>query len=374
MTKLSFDQFVNLRLLLSIERIGPGRIRKLLSKFRTFESILTADVHSLIQVEGINKTLAKSIVSKSNLLKDDIRRNIEKEFEQLNRLNGNIITVWDTDYPELLKKIYDPPLILYCIGTFTELDKYCISIVGTRQPSTYGKAQAEYFASELSQNNLTIVSGLARGIDSISHKAVLKDGKRTIAVIGSGLDVIYPPENKKLFEEIAQTGMVISEFEVGTKPDAQNFPRRNRIISGLSLATIVVETGISGGAMQTASYSLDQGREVYAIPGNLNVKQSEGTNLLIQKGEAKLIIHPEDILQDLELKLKPIVKRNIPKPPVDLNMFEEKIIQYLDSSPKHIDLISNQSCLSVSDCLVYLLSLEFKGLVRQLPGKMFALI
>lgn len=199
-------------------------------------------------------------------------------------------------------------------------------MVGTRQPTNYGKIQAERLAADLSNQNITIISGLARGIDSISHSAVLKNNGRTIAIVGSGLDVIYPPENKKLFEAISEQGAVISEFKLGTKPDAQNFPRRNRIISGMSLGCIVVETRIEGGAMQTAAFALDQDREVFAVPGNLGVKQSEGTNYLIQKGEAKLIRSAEDVLIELELKLKPVLGKNIPKQQIGLSLFEEKYL------------------------------------------------
>ena len=190
---------------------------------------------------------------------------------------------------------------------------YSIAIVGTRQPTNYGKVQAERIASELALQGITVVSGMARGIDSIAHTRTVRDNGRTVAIIGSGLDVIYPPENRKLFQQIIENGMVISEYPLGTKPDAQNFPKRNRIISGLTLGTVVIETGVKGGAMQTASFALDQGKEVFAIPGNLGVRQSEGTNLLIQKGEAALIRSAEDILLELELKLQPVLGKNVPK-------------------------------------------------------------
>ncbi len=373
MSKLNFDQLVDLKLLLSVEGIGPGKIRNLLAKFRKLDKVLSSNMNSLKDVEGISDNLARRI-QKSNNKRKDIELILNDELETLEKINGDIITVWDESFPPLLKKIYDPPLLLYAKGNFTNDDEYSIAVVGTRQPTYYGKAQAENIVADLSNQNITIVSGLARGIDSIAHKIALKNGKRTIAVIGSGLDVIYPPENKKLFEEIAENGLVISEYELGAKPDAANFPKRNRIISGLSLGCVVIETGVAGGAMQTAALALDQNREVFAVPGNLGVKQSEGTNLLIQKGEAKLIRSAEDVLQELELKLKPIVGKNIPKPKVDLNIFEEKILSVLKDEPVQIDIIASSTNLTTSDCLVHLLSLEFKGLVRQLPGKMFALI
>ncbi len=371
MSKLSFDQLTDLKLLLSVDGIGPAKIRKLLAKFRTIEKVLSGNLNSLREV--VTENLAKRI-RKINDNRKKIESALKKELDTLSKINGEIITVWDDSFPSLLKKIYDPPLLLYTKGTFTKDDEYSIAIVGTRQPTNYGKIQTEKIASDLANQNITIVSGLARGIDSIAHKATLKTGKRTIAVIGSGLDVIYPPENKKLFDEIAENGLIISEYELGTKPNAENFPKRNRIISGLSLGCIIVETGIAGGAMQTASFALDQNREVFAVPGNLGIKQSEGTNLLIQKGEAKLIRSSEDVLLELELKLKPIIGKNIPKPKIEMNLFEEKIISVLKNEPIQIDVIATFTNLTTSDCLVHLLSLEFKGLVKQLPGKMFALM
>ena len=373
MTKLNTNQLVDLQLLLSVEGIGPGKIRTLLSKFKSVERILSSDFDKLISVNGISINLAKRI-QRINYHREKSCSLIYSELEKLDKLNSQIITVWDKEYPFLLKKIYDPPLLFYCKGSFEDIDNYSISIVGTRMPTNYGKTQAERIAGELAEQRITIVSGLARGIDSIAHSAALRKNGRTIAVVGSGLDVIYPPENKKLFDEIAERGAIISEYKLGTKPDAPNFPKRNRIISGLSLGSAIVETGIGGGAMQTAAFALDQNREVFAVPGNLGVKQSEGTNLLIQKGEAKLVRSAEDILVELELKLKPILGKNVPRDNIELNLFEEKIIASLTNEPLQIDKIASITNLSTSDCLVHLLSLEFKGVVKQLPGKMFALL
>lgn len=292
----------------------------------------------------------------------------------MKKINGQILTVWDEEYPKLLKRIFDPPLVLEAIGNIEERDGFAISVVGTRNPTNYGRLVAEKISAELAEQGITIISGMARGIDSIAHSAAIKSGGKTIAVIGSGLDVVYPSENKKLFEVICETGVVISEFPLGTKPDATNFPKRNRIISGLSLGCIIIETGIKGGAMQTARFALDQNREVFALPGNVGVKQSEGTNYLIQRGEAELIRSAEDVLLELELKLKPILGKNIPKQQQDLSLFEEKIFNALNNEPLHIDKIAVSTNLTTSDCLVHLLSLEFKGLVKQLPGKKFAIL
>ena len=183
-------------------------------------------------------------------------------------------------------------------------------MVGTRKPTDYGKHQAMFFSRELSKQNLTIVSGLARGIDSISHKGALKENGQTIAVLGCGLDVVYPPENKKLFEKIKSEGIIVTEYKLGTKPDAFNFPNRNRIISGLSLGSLVVESRASGGSLQTARFALEQNREVFAIPGKIGIKDYEGTNTLIKNGEAKLIQSPEDVLVELQLSVEPIPKKS----------------------------------------------------------------
>src|SRR4030042_1346598 len=183
--------------------------------------------------------VSTNIILKSTDKLPSIEQAVNIELEKVNKLSAGILTYWDNDYPELLRKIYLPPLILYTMGNFTDTDKFSIAVVGTRLPTNYGKSQAEKFSSELAKQNIVIVSGLARGIDSIAHKSTLKTGGRTIAVVGSGLDIIYPYENKKLFAEIIENGVVISEYEPGTKPDAQNFPKRNRIISGLALGTII---------------------------------------------------------------------------------------------------------------------------------------
>jgi DNA processing protein len=373
LTKLNPEQLTDLFLLLSVEGIGPAKFRSLLSKFKTTENILSANYDSLLEIEGISTNLAKRI-RQINHKRNETKDIVLKQLDKLDKLGCSIVTVWDNEYPSILKKIYDPPIILFYKGNFAEPDNYSIAVVGTRQPSNYGKLQAERLVNDLASQRITIVSGLARGIDTIAHTASLKNNGRTIAVIGSGLDVIYPPENKKLFNEISEHGLIISEYSLGTKPDAVNFPKRNRIISGISLGTIIIETGVTGGAMQTASYALDQNREVFAVPGNLGVKQSEGTNLKIQRGEAKLIRSFEDVLIELELKLKPVIGKNIPKPQVGLNLFEEKIISSLSNEPVQIDKIAAVTNLSTSDCLVHLLSLEFKGVVKQLPGKMFALL
>lgn len=373
MTKLNFNSLIKLRLLLSIDGIGPGKVRNLLSGLRSLDNIFTADYDTLISIPGISSTIASRIVN-SKKSEPDIRKEIEKDLIVLQRLKGRIITIWDKEYPSILKKIFDPPLLIYMKGIFEVQDNFNVAVVGTRKPTNYGIVQCERITEGLSSRGITIVSGLARGIDSIAHTTALKNNGRTIAVIGSGLDVIYPPENRRLFNEITEHGAIISEFPPGTKPDAQNFPRRNRIISGLSLGTVIIETGLTGGAMQTAALALDQNREVFAVPGNLLVKQSEGTNRMIQKGEAKLIKNAEDVIVELELKLKPLVSTVVATPKINLTLFEERIMNSLQEKELQIDEISTITEIPVSDCLVNLLSLEFKGVVKQLPGKIFSIL
>jgi DNA processing protein len=350
----------------SVHRIGPTKIRALLSHFENAAEVLEAPPRELIKVPGIDKKLASNIAHCENA--GDFA---DEQLKRLNRVGARIVTIWDKEYPDLLKKIYDPPALIYVLGKFSPMDRQSIAIVGTRLPTLYGQQIAECFSKDLSRLGITVVSGLARGVDTIAHVAALKWGGRTIAVIGSGLDVPYPPENKKLMEQITDAGVVISEFPMGAKPDATNFPRRNRIISGLSLGALVIESAEDGGAMITASTALDQDREVFAIPGSINEKRSCGPNKLIQEGRAKLVRNIDDILAELNLRLDDGIARKEEPPPLQLTMFEQKIYDLLSKNPIHIDDLADSSDDSTSDVLVTLLSLEFKGLIKQLPGKMF---
>ncbi len=279
---------MNVRALLrlsSVPRIGSQKTRALISHFKTPEAVFQAAGRELITIPGIEKKLA------FNILHHTIGKQFaDEQLKRLNKIGGRIITIWDKEYPDLLRKIYDPPAFLFILGKFKESDNRSLALVGTRHPTVYGQSVAENLTRDLAHHFITLISGLARGVDTIVHLAALKCGTRTIAVIGSGLDVPYPPENKKLLERIAEGGAVISEFPMGTKPDATNFPRRNRIISGLSLGTVVIESAEDGGALITATTALDQNREVFAVPGNITEKRSGGPNKLIRDGRAKLIL------------------------------------------------------------------------------------
>ncbi len=358
-----------------IPGVGSTRLRTLLSHFDSPDHLYQAPVKEIASLNGFSKKLASEV---SSFTKGSLRRDAEqyatKQLSRLNKAEGSILSYWDKDYPELLKRIDDPPVVLFMKGALEDSDRYAVAIVGTRSPSSYGIMMAERFSEELSRLGITVVSGLARGIDTAAHTSAVKTGGRTIAVIGSGIDVIYPPENKKIVEQLVHRGAMLSEFPMGAKPDAVNFPRRNRIISGLSLGTLVIETDVNGGAMITAAMALDQNREVFAVPGAIDSKRSKGCHVLIKNGQAKLVESADDIVAELASKLKPLLQKEnkLPaRPPVELTLFEQTIYHVLSEEPVHIDVITEKANVATSEALVQLLNLEFKGLVRQLPGKMF---
>jgi DNA processing protein len=351
----------------STPKIGSHKIRLLVSHFHDPAQVLKASPRALIKVPGIERKIASNIVHNK-----EGEQFADEQLKRVNRLGARIVTIWDAEYPELLKRIYDPPALLFVLGQFMSLDKNAVAVVGTRMPSTYGEVVAESFSRDLAQLGLTIVSGLARGIDTVAHSAALKAKGRTMAVLGSGLDVPYPSENRKLLEEIALQGVVVSEFPMGTKPDATNFPRRNRIVSGLSLGTIVIESAEDGGAMITASTALDQNREVFAVPGSILEKRSAGVHKLIREGRAKLVQNIDDVLEELGPQMRHLLNRgHRPEVAAEMTLFEKKIFDVLKNDPIHIDALAELAETSPADALVNLLSLEFKNLVRQLPGKMF---
>lgn len=356
--------------LLSVDRIGPQKIFELVRKAGSFNELFDLNEKDLARIVPRNSDTFKRILYAIYNI-DAFRISAKEQIEKLNDINTEIITFWDSEYPSLLKRIYTPPLLLFIKGDLRTLLNDSLSVVGTRIPSSYGKSVTEKVVKELVDNEISIVSGLARGIDSIAHNAAIKNNGTTVAVIGSGMDIIYPPENKKLFNEITEKGAVISEFPLGTKPDAQNFPKRNRIIAGLSLGTLVIETKIKGGALLTAEQAFSNNREVFAIPGNIGSTKSEGTNSLIKRNVAKLVTNAQDILEELNIKASVKHKPKIRTVDLNLNVFEEKILSVLSDIPTHIDNISEATQFSQQECLSNLLALEFKGLIKQEPGKLF---
>jgi DNA processing protein len=365
----------DLLLLSTIPGIGPTRLRALINHFEDPSAVATATAKQLVAIEGVERKTAQTIIDFFRGTRvPQAKRYVDDQLKRLNKVNGRVVTLWDKEFPSNLKRIYDPPPLLFVRGRFVESDNHSIAIVGTRTPSSYGTQMAERFAGELAKLGIPIVSGLARGIDTCAHAATIKVRGRTVAIIGSGIDVIYPPENKQLADRIIEDGALVSEFAMGAKPDAGNFPRRNRLISGMSLGSVIVETGIEGGAMITAAIALDQNREVFAIPSAINDRRKSGTNRLIKEGKAVLVESIEDILAELVPQLKRVLKDHEPlhkRVPPELTLFEHQLYDVMDDEPIHIDALAERAGLPTSDALVQLLSLEFKGAVKQMPGKMF---
>ena len=349
----------------AIPGLGPLKCRALIDKFGSPKAIFRASEKELNSVSGLSKESINKIRNKEKWL------DIKKETELVKKHGIKIISIKDPCYPPLLQNISSAPLLLYTKGTFQEQDyKTPVAIVGTRRASYYGKNAASELAERLAEAGFTIVSGMARGIDTSAHSGALKKG-RTIAVLGSGLDCIYPRENKELSEKIAKNGVLISEFPMDTPPEKYNFPRRNRIISGLSLGVIIVEAAEKSGALITANFALEQGREVFAVPGKIDSKYARGTHKLIQEG-AKLITGYIDIASELmpqinwETKEKPDAEIQI-----KLEETEQKIYDLLSGEPRQIEEIIVNSRFNSSKISSVLLSLELKGLAKQLPGKFF---
>jgi DNA processing protein len=359
----SFPNITDLLFLLTIPQIGPVRIRKLFQVFESVEEIIKAPIQKLVALEGFDYKLAQQLKTSG------YQGEVEQQLSLIKKHKIQIITIWDKNYPDLLKRISDPPVVLFYKGIIEFLGQNSLAVVGTRTPSDYGKMVTSRIVSQLVEHGVTIISGMARGIDSIAHSICLRDGGKTFAVLGCGLDYCYPPENLKLFQKIPERGIVFSEYFLGVGPDATNFPKRNRIISGLAQGTLVVEAGNRSGALLTAYYALNQNREVFAVPGNITSAKSQGTNRLIKQG-AKLVETVEDIIEEIKL----FQRHTIPpqkKIPGNLKESERKILLCLSKEPKHIDKLVSDLQETPSTILSGLLTLELMGLVQQLVGKMF---
>ncbi len=341
-----------------VKGIGAVRLRGLHDYFGNLSLAWEAPERTL-QEAGLSLKLAERVVQARAGV------NLDEYLERVSKKNIDILTWEDELYPSRLKEIDQPPPVLYVRGLLTSEDSWAVAIVGTRRVSNYGKQVAEELGSFLAMNGVTVVSGLARGVDAIAHQSALKAGGRTIAVFGSGVDRIYPPEHTPLAEKIITSGALISDYPLGTPPDASNFPPRNRIISGLSMATIVVEAGETSGALITAQFALDQGREVFAVPGNILAPQSKGTNKLIAQG-ARPMLSVNDLLDVLNLTRVAEQRHSRMVMPVDET--ESKIMQVLTHEPMHMDEIQNQTGLPIERVSSTLVMMEFKGLVRQVGG------
>jgi DNA processing protein len=295
-------------------------------------------------------------------------------------MGADLLSPWDDRFPDRLREIYDPPGFLWMRGTLPDGGAPMVTIVGTRRCTDYGRAQAHHFGAELARRGFTVVSGLAYGIDAAAHKGALDAGGRTVAVLGSGVGHIYPPKHTSLAERIVDSGALLSEYAVEAEPDARNFPERNRIVSGLSLGTLVVESYSEGGALITARLALEQNREVFALPGAITKDSSRGTNRLIQRGHAKLVMEASDLLEELpdltveepdDVDADTVSGGTGPDPTESLSDEEAVLYEALSDTPVHVDALCEEVGMDPSTALVHLLQMEFKGVVRQLAGKQF---
>jgi DNA processing protein len=352
-----------------IPGVGGATFRRLVKSFGSPGAALNASLKDLSRIRGLTPAVCQSIVEH----RDSIP--VERELDLIERHGCKVITIQDESYPANLKAIYDPPQVLYMKGDLLPTDSLAVSVVGTRTASSYGKMVAEQISNHLASRGITVVSGMAYGIDAAAHKGVLDAGGRTIAVMGNGLDIVYPARNVRLLEKIISSGAAISEFSMGTPPLKNNFPRRNRVISGLSLGTLVVEAPKRSGALITAYHALDQGREVLAVPGQISSEMSGGTHDLIKQG-AKLVESVEDVLDELpSYALQPFTEEDFEieeeRMELQLSKEEKTVWKTIGSSQIHIDDISRQATLPPYKVSAALVMLELKGLVQQSAGKMF---
>jgi len=346
-----------------VSGIGAARLRALLDYFGELEIAWNAPMHDLQQA-GIDRR------SLANLLQARTELDLDAEMERLERARVHVLTWDDPDYPQNLRQVYNAPPLLYLRGRIEKRDEWAVSVVGTRRASVYGKEAARMIGSGLAQAGVTVVSGLARGIDTTAHRTCLDAGGRTIAVLGCGADVIYPRQNAHLAAEIVERGALVSEYSLGTRPEASNFPPRNRIISGLTLGTVVVEADLGSGALITADFAADQGREVFAVPGSVFARGSRGTNQLIQQG-AKMVCTVADVLEELNLTMvseQAQVQAVIPE-----NETEAVLLEHLSAEPVHVDTLGRAVDLPIAQVSSALALMELKGIVRQVGGMNYVL-
>lgn len=341
-----------------VKGIGAVRLRALIDAFGNLEAAWKASADQL-QNAGLSPKITQNLVQ--------IRQQIDLEqlWQQIQARGVTVLTWEDENYPTRLKEIDQPPPVLYLRGELRPEDNWAVAIVGTRRITPYGRQVAEDVATFLAANGVTVVSGLARGVDAVAHRAALKAGGRTLAILGSGVDRIYPPEHIQMAEEIMKHGAVISDYPLGTPPESANFPPRNRIISGLSLATVVIEAGETSGALITATFAAEQGREVFAVPGNILAPQSKGANQLIQQG-ARPLLNLQDLMDILHLRKvdqQQTARQELPSDPT-----EARILQVLGHEPLHVDEIQAQSGLPIDQVSATLTMMELKGMVRPVGG------
>ena len=346
-----------------VRGIGPVRLRMLLDMFGDIQSAWEASEQVLREMKLDRRSLA-------NFLKMRQQVNLDEVMARVERAGVHVLT-WDSpDYPDLLRQISDAPPVLFVRGDITPADEWAVALVGTRKATVYGREAARILATDLAQNRVTVVSGLARGIDSVAHKAALDAGGRTLAVLGSGVDCIYPAEHRKLADAIAENGALISDYPLGTQPESSNFPARNRIISGLSLGVVVVEADFKSGALITADFALDQGREVFAVPGGILSPASAGCNRLLRDG-ASIVTEVGDILETLHLDQ--LSEKQMAREILPTNPTEAAIIDHLSAEPRHLDELSRETTLPVEVISSTLVMMELKGMTRQVAPLQYVL-
>ena len=347
-----------------VKGIGPVRLEKLLQYFGDIQTAWEARSYQ-IQAAGLNETLLQRMIDIRNRVSLDV---LEQE---INSQGIKVLTWDDPEYPDRLRQITQSPFVLYIKGEIDTDDIWSVAIIGTRRYSAYGQQVAENLSHTLAHNGITIISGLARGIDGIAHKAALAAGGRTIAVLGSGLDKLYPPEHRDLANLISKQGALISDYPLGTPPDGSNFPPRNRIISGLSKCIIVIEAGEKSGALITATYAAEQGKEVFSVPGKITSPMSRGTNLLIKQG-AHPLLDPQDVLDMLNMTLvaeQRVIRKGLPEDPKEAVLY-----QTVGDEPLHVDEISSLVDMPIEEVTSTLALMELKGMVRKTFGMKYMAI
>ncbi len=344
-----------------VKGIGAVRFQAILNFFGDPQIAWGAPTEALREA-GLSDKIIENLV--------DLRSSIDldKIWEQLDAQGISILIQTDEKYPRRLRELDQPPPVIYLLGDLLPEDEWAVAVVGTRRVTAYGRQVAEEIAGTLARNGITVVSGLARGVDSISHQSALDAGGRTIAVLGSGLDRIYPPENRRLADQISTKGALISDYPPGTPPEASNFPPRNRLISGLSLAVVIVEAGQTSGALITASFAADQGRDVFAVPGNITSPGSKGTNRLIRDG-AHPMLNPEQVLETLELTM--VAEHRSARVILPTDAVEAQLFEALGREPLHIDEIRTRTAIPIEKVTATLALMELKGMVRQVGGMQY---
>jgi DNA processing protein len=347
-----------------VRGIGAVRFQQIQSYFGDLSIAWHAPIETFQEI-GLPKRALKNF----SALRGEI--DLDHLYQSITESDVTVLTLLDEAYPALLREIEQAPPVIYVKGALTQADDFAVAMVGTRRVTAYGQQVTRDTSTYLAGHGLTIVSGMARGVDALAHQHALQTGGRTIAVLGCGVDVVYPPEHRQLAEAIAENGAIISDYPLGTQPEGINFPPRNRIISGLSLATIVVEAGERSGALITADFAVEQGRDVFAVPGNVFSPASRGTNRLIQKG-AYAMVSPQDVLDVLDLAQVEDFKDARQTLPADTT--EAKILQVMDYEPIHVDEICHEVNLPVEKVSAALTMMELKGMVQHVGGMRYAAI